>query len=249
MPDASKPGEGPIGDFQKAEIKQHELEQNLRNAIDGGDSESAARIRQGILDIKHHIRSKLTEPYKAAVRGQKRRAWIASAIFRKMVKPEVADSEGILNRKDVTPDDVRPSNDGKYSSYQDLADFPQSKIADALADKARRSSSDSATVTRRLAVLENKRTGEVHLVSAYDHPHGPDVLNDVRVLDPLSPTRTHVPLETILGRYRALRSVFLDQPVRKFRQDFKDLDEFDDKFGDQVEADVKNAAGHARRTH
>lgn len=245
VPDAPPVDGGPIHDFQRAEIKQHELEQNLRNAIDGGDSESAARIRQGILDIKHHILHKLKEPYQAAVRAQKRRAWISSAIFRKMVKPDVADSEGILNRKSVTPDDVRPSNDGKYSSYENVSDFPQSKVAEALSDKARRSSSDSATVTRRLAVLENKRTGEVSLVSAYDRPHGPDVANDVYVIDPLSATRTHIPLEEAMGRYRVLRSVFLDQPVRKFKQDFKDLDEYNDKFGDQVEQDVKNAGSYA----
>ena len=177
--------------------------------------------------------------------AKRRRAWISSAIFRKMVKPDVADSEGILNRKSVTPDDVRPSNDGKYSSYEDVSDFPQSRVAEALSDKARRSSSDSATVTRRLAVLENKRTGEVSLVSAYDRPHGPDVANDAYVIDPLSATRTHIPLEDAMGRYRVLRSVFLDQPVRKFKQDFKDLDEFNDKFGDQVERDVKNAGSYA----
>ena len=245
VPDAPPADGGPIHDFQRAEIKQHELEQNLRNAIDGGDKDSAARIRTGIADIKYHILHKLKEPYQAAVRAQKRRAWISSAIFRKMVKPEVADSEGILNRKSVTPDDVRPSNDGKYSSYEDVSDFPQSKVAEALSDKARRSSSDSATVTRRLTVLENKRTGEVSLVSAYDRPHGPDVANDVYVIDPLSATRTHIPLEDAMGRYRVLRSVFLDQPVRKFKQDFKDLDEFNDKFGEQVERDVRNAGSYA----
>ena len=245
VPDAPKPGEGPIGDFQKAEIKQHELEQNLRNAIDGGDSESAARIRSGIADVKYHILHKLKEPYKAAVQAQKRRGWIASALFRKMVKPEVPDSEGILNRKSVTPDDVRTSNDGKHSSYTNLSGMPESKIAEALADKARRSSSDSATITRRLAVLENKRTGEVSMVSAYDHPHGPELEHDVRVLDPLSATRTHVPLTELLKRYKALRSVFLDQPVRKFRQDFTDIDEFNDKFGNQVEEDVRNASRYS----
>lgn len=243
--DVQKPGEGAIGDYQKAEIKLHELEQNLRNAIDGGDKDGAARIRSGIADIKHHILHKLKEPYQAALQRQKRRSWISSAIFRKMVKPDVADGEGVLNRKSVTPDDVRTSNDGKHSSYANLSGMPESKIAEALADKARRSSSDSATVTRRLAVLENKRTGEVSMVSAYDHPHGSDVDHDVRVLDPLSATRTHIPLTEALKRYKALRSVFLDQPVRKFRQDFSDVDEFNDKFGNQVEEDVRNAGRYS----
>lgn len=177
--------------------------------------------------------------------AKRRRAWISSAVFRKMVKPEVADNEGILNRKSVTPDDVRPSNDGKYSSYEDVSDFPKSKMEAALVDKARRSSSDSATVTRRLAVLENKRTGEVSLVSAYDRPHGPDVEHDPYLVDPLSPTRTHIPLADFAGKYNILRSVFLDQPVRRFVQHFKDIDEFNDKLGNQLETDVKNAGRYA----
>lgn len=248
VPDAPKPGEGPIGDYQKAEIKQHELEQNLRNAIAGGDAESAARIRSGIADIKHHILHKLKEPYKAAVQRQKRRGWISSALFRKMVKPEVPDSEGILNRKSITADDVRPSNDGRHSSYTYLGGMPESKIAEALSDKARRSSSDAATVTRRVAVLEDRRTGTVHIVSAYDHPHGPDVEHDVRILDPLSPTRTHLPMEDVLKRYKALYSVFLDQPVRKFRQDFEDRTVYNEKFGDEVERMVSNAMNYSPDT-
>ena len=231
-----------VDSYAEGDLKLNEMEDRLKDART--DVWDATKFAQ---DARRRIKE-LQPEYDRVIQKQKRRAWIASAIFRKMVKPEVPDSEGILSRKEIIPEDVRPSNDGKYSSYQDLTDLPQSKIAEALADKARRSSSDSATITRRLAVLRNKRTGEVSMVSAYDHPHGPDMVNDVRVLDPLSPLKTHERLEDILKNYQAIRSVFLDQPVRKFRQTFKDMAEYNGKFGDEVERIVQHVLDYSPST-
>ena len=228
-----------VDNYSEGDLKLPELEERLKDART--DVWDATKFAQ---DARRRIKE-LEPDYQSVIQKQKRRAWISSAIFRKMVKPQEADSEHILNRKEITPDDVRPSNDGKYSSYEDVSDFPESRMGEALVDKARRSSKDSATITRRLALVENKRTGEVSLVSAYDRPHGPEVENDPYLVDPLSPTRTGMPLADFKGKYNILRSVFLDQPVRKFVQHFKDYDEYRDKLGKQLEMDVANAAGHS----
>ena len=228
-----------VDNYAGGDLKLPELEARLKDART--DVWDATKFAQ---DARRRIKE-LEPEYQGVIQKQKRRAWISSAIFRKMVKPTEGDSDAMLNRKGITPDDVRPSNDGKYSSYEDVSDFPKSRLGEALVDKARRSSKDSATITRRLALVENKRTGEVSLVSVYDRPHGPEVENDPYLVDPLSPTRTHVPLDDFAGKYNILRSVFLDQPVRKFVQHFKDYDEYRDKLGKQLEMDVANAAGHS----
>ena len=215
-------------ELEQRKLEQSEREQELRDLT--ADSKTAigpeladleAKIetartdawdaRKFVKDANRRI-AELRPEHEGVKQKRKRRAWIQGALFRKMVRPpDVGRAE--VSRKEVTPEDVRPASGGKYSSYEDLSRLPESKIAEALADKSRRSSSDSASITRRLAVLLNPRTGTVHLVSAYDKPHGPEVPNDVRVLDPLSPTREHLPLARILSRYKPLYSVFLDEPV------------------------------------
>lgn len=82
------------------------------------------------------------------------------------------------------------------------------------------------SATKRLSVIQNRETGKVSLVSTFrDGRRGPVIL------DPQAPGATHSPVDSIIKRYRVLASVLLDEPVQKFRQDFKDIATFEDEFG------------------
>jgi hypothetical protein len=195
-------------------------------------------------------RQKLQEGYNDAVRGQNWRNRVVSALYRKMVKPQLDVSDSKLNRKAVTPDDIRQGYD---YSYEDIYRVTAPEMEKILRDtggrhvqgtsKFGRSSGQAQNVTKRLMVLQNPRSGTVHMVDVY--PRG----DEIRVLDPISPTREHVPLDSILRRpYRPLYAVLLDEPVRNFRQDFKNLPDYMRRFGKQAEKDKRQAESYHPET-
>lgn len=85
------------------------------------------------------------------------------------------------------------------------------------------------SATKRLTAMLNKQTGKVELVSTFRDGRRGAVL-----LDPESPGKTHVPLKTILARYRPVYSVLIDEPVQNFRKSFKSLSEFEKEFGEEA---------------
>jgi hypothetical protein len=245
VPDKPPVGSGIIHEYRELE-RRAAVQQAARDELAAQElhnPEDLKKMDEELKDVRWQAR-RIAKDYQAAINKQNWRNRIVSALYRRMIKPVLAESDERLNRKEVNPQDIRFGGGGKISAYEDLAGLPERKLAEGLVDKSRRTRDDPNTITRRLVVLQNPRTGTVHMVSAYEHPgkievnvEGNKFLEpDVRILDPISPTREHVPLDSIKNRYRLLQSVLLDEPVRKFREDFKSLADYNARFGDEARA-------------
>lgn len=254
-PVPDKPGpDSVIQQFREAEREHDKAKEELAEArsyepmrLPGEKSQvvSEAMVRAEA-DSRKKIVS-LKKAYEEAMRAQSWRRKVVAALFRKTVKPALEESDARLERKTITPEEIRY---GAPHAYEDISKAPTdtAAIRDLIADGSRRSRDDSAAVTKRFLVLLNPRSGTVHIVSAYEHPgmteetttQGKTRVKDIRVLDPISPTKESVPFRSIANRYKLLYTGLLDEPVRKFRQDFKSLSEYNEDFG--KEASERNAA-------
>ena len=215
--------------YSRLEKKLEELREQKAELIDTEDHETADvdqidnLIREAMAEKKS-----IEEGYKSVLRGQKWRNRVISAVYRRMVKPVMTEHDARLERKKITPEDIRVGGGDKLGAYEDVSDYPPDKLGPLLTDNARRSNEDAPNVSRRLLVLLNPRSETVHIVSAY--PRG----NEIRVVDPVSPNKATSPLDSIMNRYKVLNSILLDEPVKNFRQDFEDLSHYNDEFGNQA---------------
>jgi hypothetical protein len=251
VPDKPAPG-GPIDKFRRLEADLHK-EMNELEDIKKQQQElpgipflkdEAAKANENIKDLKHQV-VVATKDYKAAQAGQRWRERVISALFRKMVKPVMEEADARVNRKEITPDEIRYGDGEKASAYEDVSKVPvdSPRLGEMLVDRARRSRDDSPSITRRVTAIQNKHTGTVHIVSTYDHPGRGVVLRD-----PISPTGEHSKLNSIAKRYRILYTTLLDEPVRKFIQNYKNLPDYVKRFGNDARRRFEHETGPAPAT-
>ena len=159
---------------------------------------------------------------------QEYRATVISAIAQKLMgeaMPRMRD----LDRSEVALDDIDFENAradaGAYHKFSESEMTDPDKYTAILSNRARPSKHDPVSNTRRVAVLVDKRTGQVELVSAYKHGR-----EGIEVTDPSGSTGVkNKPSRSIgglLGRYRLHASILLRDPVRSFHQHFEKMSDY-----------------------
>lgn len=183
-------------------------------------------------DILH--RAKHPGESKGISEGQTRQQTRQKAIgmiAKKLMAPMLEDDAGIIDRKSVTPGDIRYTSveGGDASSYQELSkqDEHNPNLGEMLTDRNRRANSDRASISRRLTVMRDRKSGQVHMVSTWKNP----ATGRVFLTNPSLPKGEGLRLEEALHRYQPLRSILLDEPTEKFHKSFKDANDYESKFG------------------
>lgn len=187
--------------------------------------------------------------------GDKLRARAIAAIIQKLVGSTGRPS---LSRTDIVPDDLRWTEGNKAFREvpEDLHDDPvllghmltegggerrDVKFVEAGGQKVRSTARNPETVTKRLVLMVDPRTGTAYLVDAYRSArHG------VMIGDPASRAGLHSPVETMLKRYRPVYSMLLDHPVKNFFKRFESLESFNDKFGNEARERAEQSEAEAQ---
>ena len=182
-------------------------------------------------DIPDRTAAEKYQDERRAARTQQFREKTIGALYKKLVQPQLREEALSAGRKTVTPSEVRYGGGDKSNAYQDIDAKAQTDphLGDMLVDESRRSKDDPASLTKRLTVLQDKRTGAIEMVSTYKHPS-----QGVVMRDPLSPRGESSPLSSILNRYRVINSVLLDEPVKSFRQSYSSLGDYNERFGNEA---------------
>ena len=177
-------------------------------------------------DIPDRTAAEKYQDERRAARTQQFREKTIGALYKKLVQPQLREEALSAERKTVTPSEVRYGGGDKSNAYQDFDAKAQTdpQLGDMLVDESRRSKDDPASLTKRLTVLQDKRTGAIEMVSTYKHPS-----QGVVMRDPLSPRGESSPLSSILNRYRVINSVLLDEPVKNFRQSYSSLGDYNER--------------------
>ncbi len=159
----------------------------------------------------------------------KRRTVLISALYKKLAVP--VEEKADVHRSDVTIDDIRYGGGKLINAVQDYSrgdDIPVERLNSELLDESKRRSDDPTTYTKRLTLIEDRRSGKTSLVSTYRRGE------DAMLLDPLHPQGHHLPLPDMLRRYRVIGSILLDAPVQKFKKTWDTLGEYNDEFGKEA---------------
>jgi hypothetical protein len=161
----------------------------------------------------------------------RRREMIVSALFKRMVLPAYREDALPIDRKTITPSEIRNGGGKSISAYQNFDATAQDdpELGAMLVDDSRRSGEDPVTVTKRLTVILDKQSGKVSIVSTYKHP-----TKGTMLVDPAHPQGHHAPLDDILRRYRVIQSILLDQPVKGFKRNFASLKDYNENFGNEA---------------
>lgn len=178
---------------------------------------------------------------KAEERGttgnQRYRSNLISQIGQKMLADagqEITDLKTEVSAEDLRYGDTETTEPTYWQVSRDDWNDPKALGTKLVAD-ARRSSKDPESVTKRLTLLVDQQTGKAYLVSTYKHGRLGAVLRDPALK---VAKKVHRPLEQIMGRYRPVTSMLLDQPVQNFLQEFSSLGEYEAKMG----TDARRAA-------
>lgn len=183
-------------------------------------------------------------------RIKRNRSMVISSLFKSSVKKAMAQDSGLLHRTSVTPDEIQQGGYNFIDSHGNRIGMPSYQALDAngvgrdtleaLTQKNRRSSRDDWRTTRKVAAIQDKANGTVHLVSVFRHPRG-----DIRFTDPRVPN-SESGIEfgpALFNRYRLLYSALLDEPVRNFHQEFDDLHDYNEKFGNEAQRHTTSGEG------
>lgn len=175
---------------------------------------------------------------------QQTRSKAIGMIAKKLMAPMMESDAGVIDRKDVSPGEIRFSGggEGESSSYQELSkqDEHNPNLGEMLTDRNRRSNSDKASITRRLTVIRDRKTGQVHMVSTWKNP----ATGRVFLTNPSLPRGEGLRLEEALPRYSLMRSILLDEPVEKYHKGFADANDYERKFGKEASENHSNQASY-----
>jgi hypothetical protein len=171
--------------------------------------------------------------------ARKYRFKLIGAIANKLVAEGSPKAE--LDRKTITIEDIdfqHKKTVGAWRQFNKVEAASPKILSSVFNDNARVNKRTPVSHTKRLAVMENKETGAVEVVSVYEGPDG------FRIVDPdfgIGKERPNVPLSAIMGRlsggekkYRVIGSLLLRNPVKNFRQSFKGITEFNDAIGGEA---------------
>lgn len=191
--------------------------------------EEIDRITKAINKAKIENRATKTAEAKDQRGTVKRRNTLIGAIYKKLVVPKIETAD--LHRNIISLDDIRYGGGGKASAVQDFgsgADDNVKTLTGQLLDDSKRNSDDPTTYTKRLTVIQDRKTGETHMVSTYRRG------DEAMLMDPAHPQKFHLPLQDMLRRYRVVQSLLLDQPVQRFKKSWKSLGDYQDDFGKEA---------------
>ncbi len=169
--------------------------------------------------------------------AMRRRYQAISEIFDK-VTGEAKAGRRVLDRADVEPGEIGSTKKGGEAAFFEVSkqdmESPE-RLADLMVGPgsgARVREGENVSHTRRLVVIQNRLNGRTHLVSAFNDGRRGFVVNE-----PIPAGRTkdmHVPIGSLLNRYRVTHGVLLTEPVRDFRQDYKSMADFNARWGERA---------------
>lgn len=177
---------------------------------------------------------KLGELQREAEAAQRRRTLAIRVIANKLIGESEERSQP-LNREKIGLEDIDVTHPrtlvGAYREFR-KGEMNDMDIMDwAFRDNSRASDTDPVTVTKRIAVLENKRDGKISLVSAYPEGHG----GTIKVFDPSGATgikgKPHRELKSVMAEWRPRATMLLRDPVKEFYQGMKSWSEFVQSIG------------------
>lgn len=158
--------------------------------------------------------------------AKKRRTTLISALYKKLAIPKTEKAD--VQREDVTLDEIRFGGGDVAAAVQDFSKADERDpdlLARQLLDNSKRSADDPTTYTKRLTLIQDRKSGKVSLVSTYRRGE------DAMLLDPIHPQGHHLPLKDMLRRYRVVQSILLDQPIQKFKKTWDTLGDYQNAFG------------------
>lgn len=225
LPPASRPRAKlkPVETRKQLEDRAHALESRAQIVEGGGEYETFAQT-------KHKAEE--------ASKSQKYRLAVISGIGRKLIEQASKTKfRKPLDRTSITSEDIgwwRTGDPWRDISPEESANAD--RLGAILTDEAR-VSGRPVSESNSLAVMLDKKTGVVHLVSAYrDGRRGPVVT------DPMRPGKfapESIPIGERVNQYRTLYRMLLDEPVKDFHQSFKDIDAFNEAIGKAANETVR----------
>lgn len=186
--------------------------------------------------VPEERRKDLADARERIIKGQKLRSKALSAIYQRVIEegmPTITD----LTPKDITTEDIAFDNPNtKFGAYRTISPEEranESKLRAIFADEARVKGAP-VSHTRRLAVMLNRRSGEVALVSAY--PHG---RSGVLIVEPSGATgkrgKPNVPIKSAMNRgWEPIIAVLRGDPVKDFYKGFKDIADYNRYLGTEA---------------
>ncbi len=175
---------------------------------------------------------------------QRMRTKAVSMIVKRLIEPLMENDAETLSRSKVTPSELSPvgAAEGIASGHQELSaqDEHDPNLPNVLVDRSRRSAKDRASITRRLTVIQNRKTGEVHMVSTWRNPTSGRVF----FANPHLKAGEGLRLDEALKNYRMLRSLLLDEPVERFSQSYDSIKDYNKQFGDEARENYENTTSY-----
>jgi len=172
------------------------------------------------------------------IKGQRLRSKALSAIYQRVIEegmPTISD----LTPKDITTEDIAWSNPNAklYGAYHTITPAERAspdKLRSIFVEEARRSSADPVSHTRKLAVMLNRRSGEVALVSAYIHGR-----RGLMIVEPSGATgkrgKPNVPMQSAMNRgWDPIISVLRKETLKDFYKGFKDIADYNRYLGKEA---------------
>lgn len=181
---------------------------------------------------------------------QKYRKRLIAEIARRLNAEAIPEVRSDLIRKSVSVGDIAFDNPksklGAYRSFSSGESKNVSFLENWLDDEAS-TKHKTATTTKRLTVLVNRKTGNVDVVSTYRQPKS----KGIKIYDPIlepSPDKTHHGLESVMGQFRVKASILLSDPVKNFHMRFE-ADPETGRSAEQVFMDAIGKHAEAAESH
>jgi hypothetical protein len=189
------------------------LEAPVEQAVHGAKREpTAATVKRQDVDMVR----------KEVMLRQKREAALFNGIISRLTK------EGNYYKTDIKPEEINFNGTKDYSGIHTFHQHQQGNveaISKALTEDWRGLPSEPRAASKRIAVVMDKASGRVFMLSAYKRGQ------EVRLRDPMIVGKEeYTALQDMMKRYRLLHSIHLEEPVVGFRKAFGSYPEFSKKF-------------------
>lgn len=171
------------------------------------------------------------EVQKGIAARERYRSQVISALAEKFMASSLKEAR--LDREVADPSEIAFGEDAKQPAYNEITPMERynvKRLGDILTDDAR-TEGVNVSHTKRLTVLQDKKSGRVVMASTFRDPRRGAV-----VMDPVSPVKEHVPLERVLKDWRPIASVLLEDPVKNYRERFESLSDYQEKFGNDAKS-------------
>lgn len=230
--------------FEEGTMSEDELAKAQDKAVERARKEFTNIVKSQLRPEEIETRKMERE---GAIKGQKLRNKALSAIFQKMIE-EGAPSITDLTPKDITWEDIAWNNPnakdfGAYYTIRPEDRQNPDKLHEIFHEEARRNKYETLSHTRKLAVLLNRKTGQVALVSAYPVPKS---RGSVRIVEPSGATgkmgKPNVAIDSALRRnWEPIFAILKKEPVKDFHKGFKDIADYNQYLGtDAAQAESRS---------